>query len=150
MDRQPRALRDDARGPTAIERRRSRLDWKLRQGISKGVPSHCLPGTYTNHGFYAIRGVALTERFVPSNVIRRSAFTNFYSKPLAAEAEVAENSSVEADPFVADITRLLLTFFSVVIIDLVVVSLMTHRLRVWFPVWLDPEWATRPDPWVVY
>jgi len=83
-------------------------------------------------------------------VIRRSAFTNFHGKLLAAEAKVAENSSVEADPFVADITRLLLTFFSVVIIDLVVVSLVTHRLRVWFPVWLDPEWATRRDPWVVY
>src|SRR5262245_18678376 len=137
MDRRPRALRDCARGPTAIERRRSRLDWKLRQGISKAFPRHSM--TYPNRGFYAIRGVALTERFVPSNVIRSSAFTNFHGKLLAAEAKVAENSSVEADPFVADITRLLLTFFSVVIIDLVVVSLVTHRLRVWFPVWLDPE-----------
>jgi hypothetical protein len=27
---------------------------------------------------------------------------------------------------------------------------VTHRLRFWFPVWLDPEWSTRADPWVVY
>ena len=65
-------------------------------------------------------------------------------------ADVAASEGVEADPFVADITRLLLTFFSVVVIDVVVVSLMTHRLRVWFPVWLDPQWATRRDPWVIY
>jgi hypothetical protein len=80
----------------------------------------------------------------------RSVFTNFHSKPLAAEANVAASNSVETDPFVADITRLLLTFFSVVAIDLLVVSLMTHRLRVWFPLWLDPQWATRRDPWVIY
>jgi hypothetical protein len=45
---------------------------------------------------------------------------------------------------------MLLTFFAVAVIDLVVVSLVTHRLRFWFPVWLDPDWATRADPWVVY
>jgi hypothetical protein len=56
----------------------------------------------------------------------------------------------ETDPFVADITRLLLTFLSVVIIDAVVLSLLTQRLRFWFPLWLDPQWLTRPDPWVVY
>ena len=64
--------------------------------------------------------------------------------------DVAASESFEADPFVADITRLLLTFFSVIVIDVVVVSLMTHRLRVWFPLWLDPQWATRRDPWVIY
>jgi hypothetical protein len=45
---------------------------------------------------------------------------------------------------------MLLTFLTVVAIDLVFVSLITHRLRFWFPTWLDPQWATRPDPWVVY
>jgi hypothetical protein len=55
------------------------------------------------------------------------------------------------DPrFQRGIARMLLTFFAVAIIDLVVVSLVTHRLRFWFPVWLDPEWSTRADPWVVY
>jgi len=56
----------------------------------------------------------------------------------------------ETDPFVADMTRLLLTFFSVVIIDAVVLSLLTQRLRFWFPLWLDPQWLTRKDPWVIY
>jgi hypothetical protein len=45
---------------------------------------------------------------------------------------------------------MLLTFFTVIAIDLVAVSLLTHKLRVWFPVWLDAHWATRSDPWVVY
>ena len=65
-------------------------------------------------------------------------------------ADAAASESVESDPFVADSTRLLFTFFSVVVIDVVVVSLMTHRLRFWFPQWLDPQWATRRDPWVIY
>src|ERR1700730_2279727 len=42
------------------------------------------------------------------------------------------------------------TFFTVIAVDFVAVSLLTHKLRVWFPVWLDAHWATRPDPWVVY
>lgn len=52
--------------------------------------------------------------------------------------------------FQRDVARMLLTFFAVAVIDLVVVSLITHRLRFWFPVWLDPDWATRAEPWVVY
>jgi hypothetical protein len=74
-------------------------------------------------------------------------FMNLHPKPLTA---AAQSKRVEVDPFVVDITRLLLTFFSVVVIDVVVVSLVTHRLRFWFPLWLDPQWATRPDPWVIY
>ncbi|MGE5819281.1 MAG: hypothetical protein ACM37Z_14760 [Deltaproteobacteria bacterium] len=75
---------------------------------------------------------------------------NIRIEPLAAPTSATANRRVAADPFVADITRMLLTFFSVVAIDVVVVSLMTHRLRFWFPLWLDPQWATRPAPWVVY
>jgi hypothetical protein len=70
--------------------------------------------------------------------------------PPTAGAAASASETVKADPFVLDITRLLLTFLSVVIIDVVVVSLATHRLRFWFPLWLDPQWANRPDPWVVY
>ena len=75
---------------------------------------------------------------------------NIRIEPLAVPTSATANRRVAADPFVADITRMLLTFFSVVAIDVVVVSLMTHRLRFWFPLWLDPQWATRPAPWVVY
>lgn len=70
--------------------------------------------------------------------------------PLIASASRTTDMRIEADPFVADIARLLMTFFIVVAIDLLVVSLLTHRLRFWFPLWLDPQWDTRPDPWVVY
>lgn len=70
--------------------------------------------------------------------------------PLIASASAEVDERVETDPFVADIARLLMTFFIVVAVDLVVVSLLTGRLRFWFPLWLDPQWATRPDPWVVY
>lgn len=52
--------------------------------------------------------------------------------------------------FARFVSKMLLTFFAVVLIDLVAVSLLTQKLRVWFPVWLDTEWATRADPWVVY
>ncbi len=75
---------------------------------------------------------------------------NPLTKPLTVSESAASSERIEADPFVADVTRMLLTFFSVVVIDVVVVSLMTHRFRVWFPLWLDPQWAARPDPWVIY
>jgi hypothetical protein len=71
------------------------------------------------------------------------------NQPLRLNASAA-GERVAADPFVAGITRLLLTFLSVVLIDLVIVSLITHRLRFWFPQWLDPQWATRPGSWVIY
>ena len=48
------------------------------------------------------------------------------------------------------VCKMLLTFFTVFAIDLVAVSLLTHKLRFWFPVWLDAHWATRADPWIVY
>jgi hypothetical protein len=45
---------------------------------------------------------------------------------------------------------MLMVFFAVALFDVVVVSLLTGQLRFWFPVWLDPQWATRPDAWVTY
>ena len=80
----------------------------------------------------------------------RERFTNFPIKPFIAGWDAAASENVGPDPFVADTVRLLFTFFSVVIIDVLVVSLMTQRLRFWFPQWLDPQWATRRDPWVIY
>lgn len=75
---------------------------------------------------------------------------NVRTESLSAGAIAAASERGGSDPFVADVARLLLTFFSIVVIDVVVVSLMTQRLRLWFPLWLDPQWATRPDPWVTY
>jgi len=72
---------------------------------------------------------------------------NFRNKPLKA---IEQSPRAQPDRFVVDIALLLLTFFAVVVIDMLFVSLITHRLRFWFPQWLDPQWASRSDPWVVY
>lgn len=45
---------------------------------------------------------------------------------------------------------MILTLLAVGIIDVVVVSLLTARLRFWMPVWIDPQWSTNPDTWVAY
>jgi hypothetical protein len=67
-----------------------------------------------------------------------------------AKPETINLAKSAHDPFVGFICKMLLTFFTVVAVDLVAVSLLTHKLRVWFPIWLDTHWAARPDPWVVY
>ncbi len=48
------------------------------------------------------------------------------------------------------VCKMLVTFFTVAVVDLVALSLLTQKLRVWFPVWFDAQWATREHPWVVY
>ncbi len=54
------------------------------------------------------------------------------------------------DRFSRDVTRMLVTFGAVIVIDFVVLSIFTGQLRFWFPVWLDPEWESRSAPWVTY
>ncbi len=54
------------------------------------------------------------------------------------------------DPFSRDLTRMLVTFGAVTLIDWVVLSIFSGELRFWFPVWFDPQWSTRPEPWVTY
>jgi hypothetical protein len=53
---------------------------------------------------------------------------------------------LERNSFVWFVCKMLLTFFTVIAVDPVAVSLLTHKLRLWFPVWLDAHWATRTDP----
>ena len=53
----------------------------------------------------------------------------------SVSGEKSEGS--ERDPFVWFVCKMLVTFFTVIAVDLVAVSLLTHKLRVWFPVWLD-------------
>ena len=52
--------------------------------------------------------------------------------------------------FARDVARMLAAFLAVVFIDLVVCSLVTHKLRFWFPAWIDARWDSRPDSWVTY
>ena len=66
----------------------------------------------------------------------------------AAEGRIL--SVQEPDVFQRRIAALVLTFLSVASLDLVVGSLITHRLRVWFPTWLNPHWDTDPASRVIY
>lgn len=52
--------------------------------------------------------------------------------------------------FVRAVTRMIVAFLAVGFIDLVVCSLLTHKLRFWFPAWIDARWDSRPDAWVTY
>src|SRR5215831_283907 len=52
--------------------------------------------------------------------------------------------------FQRDLGRMLLTFFAVVAIDLLVISLFTGKVRFWFPLWLDPRWEDGPESYVTY
>jgi len=52
--------------------------------------------------------------------------------------------------FARDVARMLVAFFAVGFIDVVVCSLLTHKLRFWFPAWIDAHWDTRPNSWVTY
>ncbi len=70
----------------------------------------------------------------------------------SAKAPVAKVTPPKGNDslFVRDVTRMLMTFLTVPLIDITAGSLLTGKLRFWFPQWLDATWATRPDPWVVY
>ena len=52
--------------------------------------------------------------------------------------------------FARAVARMLVAFLAVGFIDLVVCSLLTHKLRFWFPTWIDARWDSRPDAWVTY
>ena len=54
------------------------------------------------------------------------------------------------DRFVRDLARMLLVFVSVLAVDLIVLSLFTGKIRLWFPVWVDPLCNSRPDSPVIY
>ena len=56
----------------------------------------------------------------------------------------------ENDDFARAVVRMLVAFLAVGFIDLVVCSLLTNKLRFWFPAWIDARWDSRPDAWVTY
>jgi hypothetical protein len=51
--------------------------------------------------------------------------------------------------FARTVVRMVAAFLGVALIDVVAGSLLTGKLRFWFPAWLDANWD-RPDAWVVY
>src|SRR5262245_62509105 len=63
----------------------------------------------------------------------------------------AERNEVSTDgEFARAVARMVAAFLAVGFIDLVVCSLLTHKLRFWFPAWIDAQWDSRPDAWVTY
>ena len=90
-------------------------------------------------------------RILPRGFIAKAAGRAFRPKERSARpAPASRDSGGDDGGFQRDVCRLLLAFFSVVLIDVIVISLMTGRLRFWFPNWLDAQWETRPDAWVIY
>jgi len=103
-----------------------------------------------------LRNVAMAAlvRALPRTVVMRSAM--WYFEKLEPARSTVEGGARATPPtsgngcFVRAVTRMLATFLAVGFIDLVVCSLITHKLRFWFPAWIDAGWDRRPGSWVTY
>lgn len=99
--------------------------------------------------------VAALVHLLPRTVVMNATMRYFKSlKPavqtIGAEAATKRPTSSGDARFARSVVRLLAAFLAVSFIDLVVCSLLTHKLRFWFPAWIDPHWDSRPDSWVTY
>jgi MFS family permease len=52
--------------------------------------------------------------------------------------------------FQRDVATMLVAFVAVAVVDLVGVAIVTDTIRFWWPLWLDPNWATDPNSKIVY
>lgn len=99
---------------------------------------------------WAIRlGSFLPRRLVSKlagESMRATADDKVPGKPVAAVVPPRGNDN----RFVRDLARLLAVFLAVPAIDVTVGSLLTGKVRFWFPQWIDAQWATRPDAWIIY
>lgn len=99
--------------------------------------------------------VAALVHLLPRAVVMNSAMSYFKSlKPagqiIGVGAAMQRPVSSGDGRFARSVVRLLVAFLAVSFIDLVVCSLLTHKLRFWFPAWIDAHWDSRPDSWVTY
>jgi len=99
--------------------------------------------------------VAALIHMLPRKVVMRAAMRYFKSlepaaKTIGAHAATQRPTSSGDGCFARSVVRLLAAFLAVSFIDLVVCSLLTHKLRFWFPAWIDAHWDSRPDSWVTY
>ncbi len=106
---------------------------------------------------HGLRNVIMAAfiRLLPRTSMMRSAMRYFDGLDPArasgrSEVPARPKSAASDGQFVRSVVRLLVAFVSVAVIDVVVGSLLTHKLRFWFPLWLDPHWDTNPDSWVIY
>jgi uncharacterized protein len=107
---------------------------------------------------HGLRNVAMAKltSLLPRTAMMRSAIRYFdHLDPARPGAEAGAPARLmqpasTGGQFVTSIIRLLLAFVAVAFIDVVVCSLITHKLRFWFPLWLDAHWDTNPNAWVTY
>ncbi len=100
--------------------------------------------------------LAVLVRVLPRTVVLQSAL-RYFERLDSARSKVEDDAWVRPRlPTFADgrfaraVARMLIAFLAVGFIDLVVCSLLTHKLRFWFPAWIDARWDSRPDSWVTY
>ncbi|RNC68261.1 MAG: SDR family NAD(P)-dependent oxidoreductase [Desulfuromonadales bacterium] len=107
------------------------------------------------HGLRNV-AVAVLVRVLPRTVVIQSTLRYFEGLDLAC-SKVEDDARDRPRPptsldgrFARAVARMLIAFLAVSFIDLVVCSLLTHKLRFWFPAWIDARWDSRPDSWVTY
>ena len=106
---------------------------------------------------HGLRNAALAVliRALPTTVVMRRALRYFESLNVTS-SKVDDAWAPPRPPTFVDgrfahaVARMLGAFLAVSLIDVVVCSLLTHKLRFWFPAWLDARWDSRPDSWVTY
>jgi hypothetical protein len=107
---------------------------------------------------HGLRNAALAAlvRVLPRTLVTQRALRHFEHLD-ATRSTVAKDPRVRPRPstpvddgFTRAVARMLAAFLAVGFIDLVVCSLLTHKLRFWFPAWIDARWDSRPDSWVTY
>jgi hypothetical protein len=101
------------------------------------------------------RAVAALVHLLPRTVVINATMRYFKSlesavRTTGAGAAPKRPISSGDSRFARSVVRLLAAFMAVSFIDLVVCSLLTHKLRIWFPAWIDAHWDSRPDSWVTY
>ncbi|HUB27528.1 MAG TPA: SDR family oxidoreductase [Tepidisphaeraceae bacterium] len=107
---------------------------------------------------HGLRNIALAifVRILPRTTVLRLALRHFEQldaefSPGKEVARVRPRLPASTDGrFARGVARMLAAFLAVSFIDLVVCSLLTHKLRFWFPAWLDAHWDTDPNTWVTY
>ena len=99
--------------------------------------------------------VAALVHLLPRTVVLNA--TMRYFKSLKPTVQIIKTGAAKKrltssgdSRFARSVVRLLAAFLAVSFIDLVVCSLLTHKLRCWFPAWIDAHWDSHPDSWVTY
>jgi short-subunit dehydrogenase len=99
--------------------------------------------------------VAALVQLLPRTMVMHATMRYFKSlkptvQPIRASVIDKRATSSGDGRFARSVVRLIAAFLAVSFIDLVVCSLLTHKLRFWFPAWIDAHWDSRPNSYVTY